>query len=761
MPGTKRKASFRTPYERPSKIVKRSTGSNIGGLARARSISTKLTEVSTSSSVSTDDVSTVPSLRRASTLTLPEATSDATAFITAGGKMTSSLKKPSSLSRKSSSFVEEGALVTRLSRTSSGAIIGETSVVTTDDAGGATLDKVPSIPSGLTKLALPKSGTKDSSIRVSRSMLLGEVDENEVTSALESLRSSLSKEKSKTHSLEKAPSVRKSLSKKGSSLKSLTSEAVDGEKSSGDNAGDEFGGEAENEDMDTGAAPGAGLPPGGLMELVISFDTTGSMYGVLDSVRAQIQDLVQRLQADIPGIRISIIAHGDYCDEHSSYLIKWIDFGATLPEICEFVKGVARTGGGDGPECYELVLQRAREVLSWTTGSNRALILIGDDLPHESGYTYGGKTYNINWRDECDALRKMNVKVYPVQSGGNSSVKDVYTEMATRTGGKHLALSNLSSMFDFIMMVSYREANPDMMEIYEQEMRDRAGRMNADCDAMTKTLRAADCPTVSFAKPFAAASPFSFAEGASKISKRTTGSPKSRKAAKPVKKAPSKKLTKLYIKKAIKKPKTTTKIASAKKVKQPKVDSVSKREKLPDSCMTKGPLKRLSWSKWQKVVMPDPPLNKKEKDEFNKSRVLSGYGRKISRCFKDGFKPAVYEFAVQAPSKAAGKKYVVYCLHRRGPARGGTVNSTFLRTKSLKKAANRVLEAGCSIFVRRGTYKKSVKKSLDSIDKYISGNFDYAWKKYIWRRTPEGNQRHRNIHITRKGKVIVLSETDC
>lgn len=108
-----------------------------------------------------------------------------------------------------------------------------------------------------------------------------------------------------------------------------------------------------------------------------------------------------------PGIRISVIAHGDYCDEASSYVVKWIDFGATLPEICDFVKNAERTGGGDGPECYELVMQRTREVLSWTPGSQRVLILIGDDLPHEPGYKYGGKTYNINWRDECENLRKM------------------------------------------------------------------------------------------------------------------------------------------------------------------------------------------------------------------------------------------------------------------------------------------------------------------------------------------------------------------
>ena len=106
------------------------------------------------------------------------------------------------------------------------------------------------------------------------------------------------------------------------------------------------------------------------------------------------------------GIRIAIIAHGDYCDA-DKYIVKWIDFGATLPELCDFVSNVERTGGGDGPECYELVLKRAREELKWTPGSQRVLVMIGDNEPHPVGYRYGGQTYYIDWKKECISLREM------------------------------------------------------------------------------------------------------------------------------------------------------------------------------------------------------------------------------------------------------------------------------------------------------------------------------------------------------------------
>ena len=102
----------------------------------------------------------------------------------------------------------------------------------------------------------------------------------------------------------------------------------------------------------------------------------------------------------VVGIRIALYAHGKYCDQ-------WIDFGGSFQELCVFLKNVKRFGRGDGLECYEVVLQRTREVLSWTEGSKRVLVMIGDDVPHEPGYSYGDKMYHINWRDECAALKEM------------------------------------------------------------------------------------------------------------------------------------------------------------------------------------------------------------------------------------------------------------------------------------------------------------------------------------------------------------------
>ena len=117
------------------------------------------------------------------------------------------------------------------------------------------------------------------------------------------------------------------------------------------------------------------------VEVVFSFDTTGSMYPCLTQVRKKVKGTVQRLAKEIPGIRIGIIAHGDYCDKNSSYVTKALDLTDDADAISRFVEKVGPTGGGDAPECYELVLKEAQG-LSWSKGYTKALVMIGDDVPH-------------------------------------------------------------------------------------------------------------------------------------------------------------------------------------------------------------------------------------------------------------------------------------------------------------------------------------------------------------------------------------------
>ena len=120
-------------------------------------------------------------------------------------------------------------------------------------------------------------------------------------------------------------------------------------------------------------------------QVAISFDTTGSMSAALDEVRARLAEMIRMLKKDIPGAELSVIAHGDYCDE-DIYVTKHLDFSDDDRKLVDFVKDVEQTGGGDNPECYELVLRLVRTQLSWKRNAQKILIVIGDSYPHTPSY---------------------------------------------------------------------------------------------------------------------------------------------------------------------------------------------------------------------------------------------------------------------------------------------------------------------------------------------------------------------------------------
>ncbi len=89
------------------------------------------------------------------------------------------------------------------------------------------------------------------------------------------------------------------------------------------------------------------------IEIVFSFDTTGSMNSCIAEVRKKLSETVSRLLEDVPGIRIAIVAHGDYCD--GPRMIEMLDFSSDKNRIVKFVNDVKGTSGGDVSELRDLI----------------------------------------------------------------------------------------------------------------------------------------------------------------------------------------------------------------------------------------------------------------------------------------------------------------------------------------------------------------------------------------------------------------------
>ena len=241
----------------------------------------------------------------------------------------------------------------------------------------------------------------------------------------------------------------------------------------------------------TTSAGGTAVATSEVIDVLISFDTTGSMYPCLTQVRREVDKLVRRLFADLPNIRIGIIGHGDYCDGPRA--ITKLELTDDQKKICDFVRSVPATGGGDAPECYELVLHEARG-FDWKSGTKKVVVLIGDDVPH--GPTYPQNIKRIDWRNELGLLLEAGVSVYAVQALGQRHATKFYQEVAQRTGGFHLELNQFAQIGDMIKAICYKQQGEASLLMFEGQLIED-GRMDRSMSKVMGTLLGRE-PTVTY-----------------------------------------------------------------------------------------------------------------------------------------------------------------------------------------------------------------------------------------------------------------------
>lgn len=199
---------------------------------------------------------------------------------------------------------------------------------------------------------------------------------------------------------------------------------------------------------------------GGASSVVFSFDTTGSMSPCIKQVRQKLRDLVEMMTADIPDLKVGLIAHGDYCDGDNCIAI--LDLTNDLEKIMNFIANTPNTGGGDAPECYEYALQTAKG-MSWPKEGG-SLVLIGDDEPHEQNPN------NIDWRKEVAALLEKNVKVFPMQclhSPHRSGPNKFWEEVSGLSGTPLLMLESFADSANVLEAVAYSAAGEEAFKNYK------------------------------------------------------------------------------------------------------------------------------------------------------------------------------------------------------------------------------------------------------------------------------------------------------
>lgn len=197
----------------------------------------------------------------------------------------------------------------------------------------------------------------------------------------------------------------------------------------------------------------------GMLDMVIAFDTTGSMYDYIIDVKKHVTKLIPHLFDTNPNLRIGVVAFGDYCDMKSKdefgKAYQSIDLTSDKEAVINFVKNAKDTSGGDGDEFYELVIKKITEETSWREGATKSVLLIADCCPHSVGYSYSPIVTNaqIDWREEAKKAAAKGIKfdtltIIPKYSGW-------YKELSRITNGVSAPFKNNEKTSQLVQAAAY------------------------------------------------------------------------------------------------------------------------------------------------------------------------------------------------------------------------------------------------------------------------------------------------------------------
>lgn len=176
------------------------------------------------------------------------------------------------------------------------------------------------------------------------------------------------------------------------------------------------------------------------LDVAFCIDTTSSMQGEIDTVKAKVKSMVSQLSAskEKPIVRVGLVAYRDKGDD---YVTKVFPFSENIDKVVKDISELAAEGGGDGPEAVDCGLHSAVNDLKWNEKEKTAklLFLIGDAPPHLKGRTY-------DWKAESKRAIARGIHINTIGCAGLETTEEeggitVFKKIAQLTNGNFEPLS--------------------------------------------------------------------------------------------------------------------------------------------------------------------------------------------------------------------------------------------------------------------------------------------------------------------------------
>ena len=143
------------------------------------------------------------------------------------------------------------------------------------------------------------------------------------------------------------------------------------------------------------------------LDVVFAIDATGSMADEIDVVKAQVLQMMKKVQSGQPRpyVRFGLVAFRDRGD---AYVTRDYPLTADAEAIQKAVNELEADGGGDTPEAVNEALHVAIQEMNWNLDqkTRRLVFLIGDAAPHTD---YAN---DYDYRTELKVARERGIKVH-------------------------------------------------------------------------------------------------------------------------------------------------------------------------------------------------------------------------------------------------------------------------------------------------------------------------------------------------------------
>jgi hypothetical protein len=212
------------------------------------------------------------------------------------------------------------------------------------------------------------------------------------------------------------------------------------------------------------------------LDILFSYDLTGSMSGIIGTAKSKTADLIAKLETLGSDINYGVVSYMDYPHYYTSFGYSaqygWPpgDYAYSLEQpitndtaaVLNKINGLVMGDGADSPQDYTRILYEsyANPAVAWREGSRRILINFADDIPHDNDVNEGvpgetgvfstggdpGRDEIMFTPDDLDlqiVLAEMAVnKVTLIEAHARTTYLNYWTHWSSLTGGQAFVITS-------------------------------------------------------------------------------------------------------------------------------------------------------------------------------------------------------------------------------------------------------------------------------------------------------------------------------